>query len=100
MFNYLIKYIIIIGGVVVGIIALLIVVFIFVGSNSEKLVCKSTEGNITLMYSDKELVGYTSVGTITFDMDVANTVVKEVGIKSYIEQFKVWFSDNTDGTCE
>ena len=45
-------------------------------------------------------MGYTSVGTITFDMDVANTVVKEVGIKSYIEQFKVWFSDNTDGTCE
>ena len=94
------KVLMIIGGIVVGIIVLVVAIFLFVSATSEKLVCKSTSGNITIMYSDEELTGYTTTGDITFDLDVASTVAESIGITEYIAEFKTWFETNTDGSCE
>ena len=90
------KKVLIIGGSIIAVIVILIVVLSF---SSKKLVCKSAEGNITLMYSDKAIVGYTT-NNLTYDMDGQNEYAKEIGMKAYLDEFSTWFSINTTGTCE
>ena len=85
----------VIGGVVVVVGVLLFVIFTFVSSSSNKLVCESKEGSITLMYNDKEIVGY-SASNITYDLDQQQDYAKEVG---YMDEFSTWFESNTSGTC-
>ena len=64
--------------------------------DKEKLVCKSKEGNITIMYNDNTITGYTAVG-ITYDLDGQKEIAKQIGVEEYI---KAWFSENMTGTCE
>ena len=89
----------IVGSVFGGFILLGILIFIIVSLTSEKLICKSSEGNITIMYNSKTITGYKASG-ITFDMDIANGQVSEIGINQYLEAFKEWFRTNTSGSCE
>ena len=93
------KVLMIIGGVVLGIAVLFIVIFAITSATSNKLVCKSDEGNITIMYNDKTITGYTANG-ISYDMDGQKEVAEQIGIDSYITQFRQWFSTNTTGSCE
>jgi len=93
------KVLMIIGGIVLGFAVLFIVIFAITSATSNKLVCKSDEGNITIMYNDKTITGYTANG-ISYDMDGQKKVAEQIGIDSYITQFKQWFSTNTTGSCE
>ena len=54
------KILMVIGGIVVGIVVLGVVIFGVTSLTSKKLVCKSSEGNITIMYNDKIITGYTA----------------------------------------
>ena len=67
-------------------------------SASKKMVCTSDNGNITLMYNDSSLIGYTSNG-ISFDLTSQQELAYEVGIDLYLESFNEWFTTNTSGTC-
>lgn len=96
--NVVLKILGIIGGIVVGIIVLFVVIFSLVSSNSNKLICKSSEGNITIMYNDTTITGYTANG-MSYDMDQQKTVANQIGIKNYISQFTTWFETNTTGSC-
>ena len=87
----------IVGGIFLGIGVIIAAIFIFVSSSSNKLVCKSSLGNITLMYNDKALTGYTTSGSITYDYDTATAYVEKNGIEAYMVQFNMWFATNTDG---
>ena len=81
-------------------IALIAGIITFVSLTSKKLVCKSSEGNITLMYKGDKLTGYT-VKNATFDLDKANETVKVIGLDEYLKEFEAWFKANSsDGTCE
>lgn len=93
------KVLTIIGGIVVALIAIFVIVFVIVSSTSKKLVCKSSQGNITIMYNDETLKGYTSTGLI-YDFEGQKVIANQLGTEEYISQFKTWFSINTDGTCE
>ena len=93
------KFLMIFGGVVLALIVLIVVLVVFVFSTSDKLVCKSDQGNITLYYKKDKITGYTANG-ITYDMDQQNEVAKQLGMDNYISEFKVWFESNTTGTCE
>ena len=93
------KVLMIIGGVVLGFAVLFIVIFAITSATSNKLVCKSDEGNITIMYNDKTITGYTANG-ISYDLDGQKEIAEQIGIDSYITQFKQWFSTNTTGSCE
>ena len=62
------KILMIIGGFVVGIIILGVIVFSAISATSKKILCKSDEGNITIMYNDKTITGYTANG-ISYDYD-------------------------------
>lgn len=93
------KILMIIGGVVVAIVVLFILIFTFVSATSEKLVCKSNEGNITIMYNDKTITGYKALN-ITYDKEGQTKYAEQVGIDAYIKEFKTWFEANTTGTCE
>lgn len=88
----------IILGIIVAFIILIVVIFSIVSSNSNKLICKSNEGNITIMYNDTTITGYTAVG-ISYDMEQQKTIANQIGINSYIQQFNSWFETNTSGTC-
>ena len=92
------KALMIIGGIVVGFIVLFTVIFSLTSATSNKLVCKSDEGNITIMYNDKNITGYTATG-MSYDMDGQKKYAEQVGIEAYIEEFKTWFSNNTSGSC-
>ena len=93
------KILMIIGGIVVGVAIIVALLFLFVYTTSDKFVCKSDEGSITLMYKGEELKGYTAKN-ISYDMDVAKNSIKLVGMEEYLKQFKIWFESNTSGTCE
>lgn len=92
------KVLMIIGGLAVGTIVLFIAIFSIASATSNKLVCKSAEGNITIMYNDKKITGYTANG-ISYDMDSQEKYAEQVGIDAYIEEFTTWFSNNTSGSC-
>ena len=88
----------IIGGITVGVVAIIAILFLVTSLTSDKLVCKSKEGNITLMYNDETITGYTA-SNITYDLDGQKAIAEKIGIDSYIEQFSTWFEENTSGTC-
>ena len=80
-------------------IAIFVFIIIFVSLTSKKLVCESSQGNITLMYKDDRLTGYT-VKNATFDLDKGNEMVKQIGLDEYLKEFESWFKVNTtDGKC-
>ena len=92
------KTLMIIGGIVVGIVVIVLVIFLIVSATSKKMKCKSSEGNITLMYNKNKLTGYTAKN-IDFDLDGQNEIVEQIGIDDYLDQFEKWFEENTTGTC-
>ncbi len=89
----------IIGGVVVGLFLLMIVLFLSVSLTSKKLVCKSSVGNITIMYTNKNITGYTAKG-LSYDLDTQQEYAKRIGVDAYLKEFTTWFETNTDGTCK
>ena len=96
--NNLVKILAIIGGVVVGIVILAIVIISIVSVSSEKLVCKSDKGNITIMYNEKGITGYIATG-MSYDLDKQKEVANEIGMDAYITEFDNWFKNNTSGYC-
>lgn len=88
------KALIIIGGVVIlGIIAVIVTTL-----KSNKMVCKSDEGDITIMYTSKGITGYAANG-ISYDLDGQQDYAEQVGIDTYLDEFATWFSNNTTGSC-
>lgn len=96
--NIIVKILAIIGGIVVFFIIFIIIMISITSATSDKLVCKSSEGNITIMYNDSKINGYKSNG-ITYDLDQQNTIANQIGIESYISEFTTWFETNTSGSC-
>lgn len=96
--NIIIPIIVIIIGGIVGLIVLFIVIFSIVFANSKELVCKSKEGNITIMYDDKTITGYTAAG-LTYDLDGQKKYAEQIGVDAYMKEFTIWFENNTSGTC-
>jgi len=93
------KVLMVIGGITVFIVLAIIIIFTVISTTSKKLVCKSKEGNITLMYNNKTITGYTAKN-ISYDMKEQKEIASQIGIDEYIEQFSTWFRTNTTGTCE
>lgn len=93
------KVLMIIGGIVVGSILLFILMYLFVSFTSNKLVCKSKEGNITILYNDKTITGYKAIN-MSYDKDTQTKYAEQIGTDTYIKEFKTWFETNTTGTCK
>lgn len=93
------KILMIFGGITLGVIILFIMVFTITSANSNKLVCESAEGNITIMYNDKTITGYTAVG-FSYDLDGQKEYAEQVGIDAYVKEFSEWFNSNTTGSCK
>ena len=92
------KVIAIIGGILGGFVIIFLVIFFFVSANSDKLICKSDEGNITIMYNKNGLTGYTTAG-MSYDFDEQKEYAKKIGVDAYTKEFSQWFSTHTSGTC-
>lgn len=92
------KVLMIIGAIVLFFVILGVIIFSVVSFSSKKLVCKSDEGNITIMYNSKTITGYNANG-MTYDFDDQKEYADEIGVDNYIEEFDSWFRSNTTGTC-
>ena len=92
------KIFLLIGIVIVVVIVLFFVIFSIVSANSDKLICKSSYGDITIMFNETEITGYVSNG-ISYDLDGQKEYARRVGINAYIEEFENWFFSNTSGYC-
>ena len=73
-------------------------IFLVISDSSNKLECTSPEGNITIMYNEEEILGYTAT-KMTYDLDQQKEYAKQVGVEAYLEEFNDWFEKNTTGTC-
>jgi len=93
------KALMIIGGIIVAIVIIFAIAFFLVSSTSEKLVCKSDEGNITIMYNEDTITGYTASG-LSYDLDEQKAYAEQIGVDAYLEEFKEFFASNTSGLCE
>ena len=92
------KALIIIGCILAGIVLLAIIIFLIVSATSKKFECTSSQGSITLMYSDTTINGYYSNG-LSYDLDTQQAYAEQVGVENYLSEFNDWFEANTDGTC-
>ena len=92
------KFLMIIGGIFLFLVVAFIALFLIISAKSKKLVCKSNEGNITIMYNDKTISGYTANG-LSYDLDGQKKYAEEIGIDAYIEEFSTMFSNKTAGSC-
>lgn len=93
------KTLMIIGGIVLGFIALGVAIFTIVSFTSEKMRCKSSVGDITIMYNDETITGYTAKD-INYDLDGQKSIAERIGVKAYLDEFEDWFEDNTGGFCK
>lgn len=93
------KILTIIGAIVVILVILFVAIFAFTSLTSKKLVCKSDQGNITIMYNDEKITGYTA-NNISYDLDGQQKIAEQIGIEIYLDQFESWFYTNTTGTCK
>ena len=71
--------------------------YIMTAITSDKLTCKSKEGNITLIYNDT--VEYFFTDNIYYNLDNQKAMIEKVGINNYIDYFSNWFNSNTSGKC-
>ena len=92
------KILMIIGGFVVGVIALAAIIITIVSISSKKLECTSSQGSITIMYGDDTINGYAANG-ISYDFDTQKTYAGRIGVEAYLEEFTDFFESSTDGTC-
>lgn len=92
------KVLMIIGGIFIFVIVLVVVLIAITSLNSKKLVCKSKEGNITIMYNEKTITGYTASG-LSYDLDGQQAYAERIGVEQYLTEFSNWFSSNTSGSC-
>ena len=88
-----------IGAVVILIALALFGLYKYVVNNSSQMICTSNEGDITIIYNDDMIIGYTANG-FTYDLDGQREYAEKVGIDAYLEEFNAWFENNTTGTCK
>ena len=89
----------VVGGFFLLIVIIVVVALVLIATNTKSMVCKSNEGNITIMYGKKELIGYTA-DNITYDLDTQKDIAKKIGVDEYLKQFNDWFTTNTTGSCK
>lgn len=93
------KGILIVFGVIfIGIILAVFIIY-KISVNSNKMTCKSSIGNITIMFNDKTLTGYYAKG-LEYDLDGQKNIANRIGVGEYLNQFEEWFKSNTGGSCE
>jgi len=52
------------------------------------------------MYNENQITGYKATGSISYDLDGQQKIAENIGVNTYLEQFKEWFRTNTSGTCK
>ncbi len=93
------KVLMIIGGIVVGVFVFAGIIIGIVSLTSQKMKCKSSVGNITIMYNDNEITGYAANG-VEYDLDGQKAIAQRTGVEAYLDAFAKWFEENSDGTCD
>ncbi len=97
------KVFMIIGGIFCFMLVVGLAIYIYTSATSEKLVCTSSQGDITIMYKKDKITGSktkTKTKRFTYDLDGQNAYAQQIGIDAYLEEFTSWFEENTDGTCK
>lgn len=91
-------FLVVCGAVILSVVVMVVFVLVNDGDNSKQLVCQSNEGNITLVYDNNTVVGFTA-STYTYDLLSEKERAEEMGVEKYIDEFASIFNTNTMGTC-
>lgn len=83
-----------VGALLIGAIG----IFVYFVMSAKKFECTSEKGSITIMYTEKKLVGY-KTKNYKYDLDGQQKIANEVGVEEYLNQFGTWWKTNTGGTC-
>ena len=86
------------GIVILAVILMNIFVFINRENSSNKLVCQSNNGNITIIYDEDTIIGYTAK-EYTYDLLSEKNRAEQMGIDKYIKEFSNTYATSTLGTC-
>ncbi len=94
------KTLIIIGGIFSALLVVLFTSIVLASSLSSKtVVCKSSEGSITIMYNDEAIIDYLAKG-LSYDFDKEKLSADKMGIDKYIKKFTKNFEDKYSGSCK
>ncbi len=91
---------IIIGGIILCLALIIGGIFLVVSLKTDRIVCKSSLGNIIILYNNDKLITFRSTGSISYDFDNQQPYAKKIGVENYINEFDEWFVENTDGSCK
>lgn len=90
----------IIGIALIAVIMVFGIILFVRNISTDRIVCKSSSGNITIYYDDDSLLRYTTTGKIYYNFENQKAYASKIGIESYIDQFDDWFVNNTKGSCK
>lgn len=81
-----------------GFATLVAIIFTLSSLSTPRLVCKSSQGNISITYDDSSITGY-SASKLTYDFASQQAYAEQVGVDQYLNEFSDWFAGHTDGSC-
>lgn len=86
--------------VVVGVVITAIAVFlVYYFSNYKTLICRCYEGDVILIYDNKNVVNFGTTKNMSFDIDAQNIYVEKIGIEAYIKSFIDNYENSFGGKC-
>ncbi len=67
--------------------------------SSDRLECKSSNGNIMILYDEKGVIGYSTIESLSYDLYDEQEIASKMSASNYINQYKINFENSYDGTC-
>lgn len=84
---------------VIGFIGIILFTFSVVDKNSDKLICTSSKGSITIYFNGDKIQGVAS-SNIPYERNIEDSKSRNMGQKEYMNAYSTWFTEyTTDGTC-
>ena len=79
--------------------AIITIVVNISNKNSNKLICKSNNGKVTIYYDENGITG-NSTTNFKYEYSDEKKRAQELGIHEYLNQYKTWFENTTNGECQ
>lgn len=90
--------------VVCSLVTLFGFIFIILNDKSNKLICKSERGNITIIYDDEIITNYKSVvvnnSQFVMNYDYSVKLIRKYGLAEFLDALKKLFEEDSNGSCK
>ncbi len=90
--------------IVVSLLTLLGLIICISNEKSNKLICKSERGNITIIYDDEIITNYKSVvvnnSQFVMNYDYSVKLIRKYGLAEFLDALKTLFEEDSNGSCK